>query len=92
MLSEGVGGGFIITTETGEIACVLNLKNPNVPTRGRDTLKREVREEQEKNKDTLLYGPMDEMRPKQMLIQRLEGYRGSNTRVLLVLQLVVGMA
>jgi hypothetical protein len=26
--------------------------------------------------DTLLYGPMDEMRRKQMLIQRLEGYKG----------------
>jgi hypothetical protein len=47
-----------------------------IPTRGRDTVKREVREEQEKNKDTLLYGPMDEMKRKQMLIQRLEGYRG----------------
>lgn len=42
--------------------------------------------------DTLLYGPMDEMRRKQILIQRLEGYRGSNSRVLLVLQLGVGMA
>jgi hypothetical protein len=39
----------------------------------RDPVEREVREEQEKNKDTLLYGPMDEMRRKQMLIQRLEG-------------------
>ena len=39
----------------------------------RDTVKREIREEQEKNKDTLLYAPMDEMRRKQMLIQRLEG-------------------
>jgi hypothetical protein len=44
-----------------------------ITTRGRDTVKREVREEQEKNKDTLLYGPMDEMKRKQMLIQRLEG-------------------
>ena len=26
----------------------MNLKIPNVPTRGRDTLKRKVREEQEK--------------------------------------------
>jgi hypothetical protein len=25
---------FTITTETGEIACVLHLKIPNVPTRG----------------------------------------------------------
>ena len=53
-----------------------HLKSPNVPTRGRDTGKREVREEQEKNMDTLLYGPMDEMRRKQMLIQRLEGQWG----------------
>jgi hypothetical protein len=54
-----------------------NLRPPRVvppaprvplgPTRGRDTVKREVREQQEKNKDTLLYGPMDEMRRKQML-------------------------
>jgi hypothetical protein len=66
-LSEGVTGVFTINTETGEIVCVLHLKVPNVPTRGRDTVKREVREEQEKNKDTLLYGPMDEMRRKQML-------------------------
>jgi hypothetical protein len=51
----------------------LHLKISNVPTRGRDTVKREVREDQEKNKDTLVYGPMDEMRRKQMLIQRLEG-------------------
>ena len=51
----------------------MHLKIPNVPTRGRDTVKRKVREEQEKNMDTLLYGPMDEMRRKQMLIQRLEG-------------------
>ena len=36
-------------------------------TRGRDTVKRKVREEQEKNMDTLLYGPMDEMRRKQLL-------------------------
>jgi hypothetical protein len=48
----------------------LHLKSPNVPTCGRDTVKREVREEQEKNKDTLLYGPMDEMRRKQMLWSR----------------------
>jgi hypothetical protein len=34
---------------------------------------REIRGEREKNKDTLLYGPMDELRRKQMLIQRLEG-------------------
>jgi hypothetical protein len=45
----------------------LHLKIPNVPTRGRNTLKREVREEQEKNMDTLLYGPMDDMRRKQLL-------------------------
>ena len=64
-LSEGVRGVFTINTEAGEIACVLHPKIPNVPTRGRDTLKREVREEQEKNKDTLLYGPMDEVRRKQ---------------------------
>jgi hypothetical protein len=58
---------FTINTEAGEMARVLHLKIPDVPTRGRDTLKREVREEQEKNKDTLLYGPMDEMRRKQTL-------------------------
>jgi hypothetical protein len=62
-----VRGAFTINTEAGEIACVLHLKIPNVPTCGRDPVKREVREEQEKNKDTLLYGPMDEMRRKQML-------------------------
>jgi hypothetical protein len=45
----------------------LHLKIPNEPTRGRDTVRREVREDQEKNMDTLLYGPMDEMRRKQML-------------------------
>jgi hypothetical protein len=33
----------------------------------RDTVKRKVREELEKNKDTLLCGPMDEMRRKQLL-------------------------
>jgi hypothetical protein len=60
----------------GAIACVLHLKIPNVPTCGRDTVKREVRKKQEKNMDTLLYGPMDELRRKQMLIQRLEGLRG----------------
>jgi hypothetical protein len=38
-----------------------------------DRVKREVHEEQEKNKDTLLYGPMDEMRRAQMLVQRWEG-------------------
>jgi hypothetical protein len=64
---------FTIDTETGETACVLHLKIPNVPTCGRDTVKTELREEQEKNKDTLLYGPMDEMRRKQLLIQRVEG-------------------
>ena len=58
---------FTITTESGEGTCVLHLKIPNVPTCGRDTVKREVREEQEKNMDTLLYGPMDEMRRKQLL-------------------------
>jgi hypothetical protein len=72
-LSEGVRGVSTTNTETGEIVFVLHLKIPYVPTRGRDTVKRNVREEQEKNKDTLLYGPMDEMRRKQMLIQRLEG-------------------
>jgi len=51
----------------GAIACVLHLKIPNVPTCGRDTVKREVREKQEKNKDTLLYGPMDELRRKQLV-------------------------
>ena len=66
-------GVFIINTEDSETACVLHLKIPNVPTRGRDTVKRKVREEQEKNMDTLLYGPMDDMRRKQMLIRRLEG-------------------
>jgi hypothetical protein len=35
----------------------LHLKIPNVPTCGGDTVEREVREEQEKNKDTLLYFP-----------------------------------
>jgi hypothetical protein len=72
-LSEGARGVFTINTEAGEITCVLHLKIPNVPTCGRDTVKREVREKQEKNMDTLLYGPMDELRRKQMLIQRLEG-------------------
>jgi hypothetical protein len=72
-LSEEVRGGFTIDTETDETACVLHLKIPNVPTCRRDTVKREVREEQEKNMDTLLYGLMDEMRRKQMLIQRFEG-------------------
>ena len=52
---------------------MLHLKIPNVPTRGRNTVKREVREEQEKNKGALLFGAMDEMRRKQMLVQRLEG-------------------
>jgi hypothetical protein len=36
---------FTINTEAGEIACVLHVKIPSVPTRGRDTLKRKVREE-----------------------------------------------
>jgi hypothetical protein len=39
---------FTSNTEIGEIACVLHLKIPNVPTRGRDTVKREVRRDQEK--------------------------------------------
>ena len=64
---------FTINTEAGETPCVLHLKIPNVPTRGRNTVKREVREEQEKIKGALLYAPMDEMRRKQMLVQRLEG-------------------
>jgi hypothetical protein len=64
---------FTIHTEAAEIACDLHLKIPNVPTRGSKSVKREVRGEQEKYKDTLLYGPMDEMRRKQTLIQRLEG-------------------
>ena len=51
----------------------MHPKIPNVPTCGRDTVKREVREKQKKNKDTLLYGPIDETRRKQMLIQRLAG-------------------
>ena len=37
-----------------------------------DTVKREVREEQEKYKDTLLYGSMDEAQA-DAVIQRLEG-------------------
>ena|SRR5215211_4463857 len=61
---------FTINTEAGEITSVLHLKIPNEPTRGRDTVRREVREDQEKNMDTLLYGPMDEMRRKQMLCSR----------------------
>jgi hypothetical protein len=61
---------FTINTEAGEITSVLHLKIPNVPTHGRDTVKRNVRGEQEKYKDTLLYGPMDEMRRKQMLWSR----------------------
>ena len=64
---------FTINTEAGDMPCVLHLKIPNGPTRGRNTVKREVREEQEKNKGALLYAPMDEMRRKQMLVQRLEG-------------------
>jgi hypothetical protein len=39
---------FTVNTEAGETACVLHLKIPNLPTRGRDTLKRKVRKEQEK--------------------------------------------
>ena len=58
---------FIVNTEDSETACVLHLKIPNEPTRGRDTVRGEVREDQEKNKDTLLYGPMDEMSRKQLL-------------------------
>jgi hypothetical protein len=89
-LSEGVTGVFTINTETGEIVCVLHLKVPNVPTRGRDTVKREVREEQEKNKDTLVYGPMDEAQAD--ADPEVGGLKRSNTYVLLVLQLAVGMA
>jgi hypothetical protein len=44
---------FTINTETGETACVLHLKIPNVPTRGRDTVKREDREEQAKEEGGL---------------------------------------
>ena len=47
-LCGGVRAAFTTDTEDGEIACVLHLKIPNVPTRGRDTVKRQVREEQEK--------------------------------------------
>jgi hypothetical protein len=39
---------FTTDTETGEIACVLHLKIPNVPNCGRDTGKKEVRDDQEK--------------------------------------------
>jgi hypothetical protein len=39
---------FTTDTETGETACALHLKITNVPTCRRDTLKRKVREEQEK--------------------------------------------
>jgi hypothetical protein len=42
-------------------------RSATYPTRGRDTVKREVSEEQEKKKDTLLYDPMDEMRRNQLL-------------------------
>ena len=75
----------------GAIACVLHLKIPNAHLWARHR-QEEVREKQEKNKDTLPHGPMDELRRKQMLIQRLEGVKRSNTHVLLVLQLAVGMA
>jgi hypothetical protein len=47
-LSEGVRDVFTVSTESSEMACVLHLKIPNVSTCGRDTVKREVREEQEK--------------------------------------------
>ena len=66
---------FTINTEAGEITSVLHLKIPNVPTHGRDTVKRNVRGEQEKYKDTLLYGPMDETQA-DAVVQKLEGYRG----------------
>jgi hypothetical protein len=89
-LSEVVKEMFTINTETGETVCALHLKINNIPTRGRDTVKSEVREEQEKNKDTLLYGPMDEAQAD--ADPEVGGLKGSNIRVLLVLQLVVGMA
>jgi hypothetical protein len=44
----GVRAVFTVSTESSEIACVLHLKIPNVPTRGRDTVKRKVREDQDK--------------------------------------------
>jgi hypothetical protein len=44
----GVRAAFTVSTESSEIACVLHLKIPNVPTCGRDTVKRKVREEHEK--------------------------------------------
>jgi hypothetical protein len=50
-LWEGDRGVFTDSTESSEIACVLHLKIPNVPTCGRDTRKRQVREEQEKEKE-----------------------------------------
>jgi hypothetical protein len=71
-LSKGARVVFTASTESSEIACALHLKIPNVPTRGRDTVKRKVREEQEKNMDTLLYGPMDEAQAA-AVIRRLEG-------------------
>jgi hypothetical protein len=33
-LSEGVGGVLTVSTESSEIACILHLKIPNVPTCG----------------------------------------------------------
>jgi hypothetical protein len=66
---------FTVNTEAGETPCVLHLKIPNVPTRGRNTVKREVRKKQQKYKDTLPYGPMGEMSRKQILVQRLDGER-----------------
>ena len=68
----------------------MHLKIPNVPTRGRDTLKSKVREEQEKNKDTSVYGSMDEAQAD--ADPEVGGLKRSNTHVLLVLQLVAGMA
>jgi hypothetical protein len=56
----------------------------------RDTVKREVREGQEKNKDTLLFGPMDEAQAD--ADPEVGGLKRSNIYVLLVLQLAVGMA
>ena len=68
----------------------MHPKIPNEPTCGRDTVEREVREEQEKNKDTLVYGPMDEAQSD--ADPEVGGLKRSNTHVLLVLQLVVSLA
>jgi hypothetical protein len=90
-LSEGVRDVFTINTESSEMACVLRPMITNAPTRGHDTVKQEVREEQERTWGCVAlrsYG----WGASSCCDLEVGGLKRSNTHVLLVLQLVMSMA